>query len=102
MLKIFTKQKTGFNGKRTLLVIALVIAATVFFTSMLPADPSTFGAFSLVPAAFLVVYIFATQRILEALILASLVGYIMVSRPSTADGGSWLINTFSNFSYVIT
>jgi len=98
LLKIFTKQKTDFNGKRTLLVIALVIAATVFFTSMLPADPSSFGAFSLVPAAFLVIYIFATQRILEALVLASLVGYIMVSRPSSGAGGSWLINTFSNFS----
>lgn len=96
MFKIFTKEKTEFNGKRTLFIIAAVIAVTVLITCMMPTDTDSFGIFSVFPAIFLVVYIFATQRILEALVLASLIGYIMVSRP--AGDGSWLVNTFSNFS----
>lgn len=96
MFKILTKEKTKFNGKRTLFIIAVVIAVTVLITCMMPAGTDSFGIFSIFPAIFLVVYIFATQRILEALVLASLIGYIMVSRP-TGDG-SWIINTFSNFS----
>ena len=72
--------------------------ATVFLTSMLPSDNAEPGIFSLVPAIFLIIYIFATQRILEALILASLRGFIMVSRPAVQSGESWIANTFSNFS----
>ena len=72
--------------------------ATVFLTSMLPSDNAEPGIFSLVPAIFLIIYIFATQRILEALILASLIGFIMVSRPVVQSGESWIANTFSNFS----
>lgn len=72
--------------------------ATVFLTSMLPSDSAKPGIFSLVPAIFLIIYIFATQRILEALILASLIGFIMVSRPVGQSGESWIANTFSNFS----
>ena len=98
MLKIFSQKNKKFNGKHTLLVIAIVIAVTVLFTTFLPADPSNYGIFSIVPAIFLVVYIFATQRILEALVLASLVGYVMVSKPAAGEGGSWLINVFTNFS----
>ena len=72
--------------------------ATVFLTSMLPSDNAEPGIFSLVPAIFLIIYIFATQRILEALILASLIGFIMVSRPAVQSEESWIANTFSNFS----
>ena len=72
--------------------------ATVFLTSMLPSDNAEPGIFSLVPAIFLIIYIFATQRILEALILSSLIGFIMVSRPAVQSGESWIANTFSNFS----
>ena len=72
--------------------------ATVFLTIMLPSDNAEPGIFSLVPAIFLIIYIFATQRILEALILSSLIGFIMVSRPAVQSGESWIANTFSNFS----
>ena len=65
---------------------------------MLPSDNAEPGIFSLVPAIFLIIYIFATQRILEALILSSLIGFIMVSRPAVQSGESWIANTFSNFS----
>lgn len=98
LTKIFN-EKRSFNGKRTLVIIALVIAAAMALTSFLPADVGEYGAFSLIPALFLIIYIFATQRILEALVLASIVGFVMVSRPETMDGsGNWLTNIFSNFS----
>lgn len=98
MFKIFAREKGAFNGKRTLLIIIVVIAITVLFTYMMPGSLSDFGVFSLAPALFLIIYIFATQRILEALILASLIGFIMVSRPASSGGGSWLVSTFANFS----
>lgn len=99
MYKIFSKEKAIFNGRHTLFIIAIVLLATIIFTNMLPADVSRYGTFSLVPAIFLIIYIFVTKRILEALILSSLIGFIMVSRPETMGSGtSWLSNTFSNFS----
>lgn len=99
MFKIFEREKATFNGKRTLLIICLVLVATFLIIGMLPADVSQYGIWSVYPAIFLVVYIFATKRILEALVLASLVGFVMVSRPVTMGGeGNWIVNTFANFS----
>lgn len=99
MFKILAREKATFNGRRTLFVILVVLLLTVIFTGMLPADASKYGAFSLVPAIFLIIYIFATKRILEALILSSLIGFVMVSRPETmGNDNSWLSNAFSNFS----
>lgn len=98
MFKMLAQEKASFNGRRTLVVIAIVFILTAVFTALLPADVSQYGAFSLVPAIFLIVYIFATKRILEALILSSLMGFVMVSRPETAGSGTWLGNTFANFS----
>ena len=96
---MLAKEKAAFNSRRTLLIIIFVLLLTVVFTSLLPSDVSQYGAFSLVPAIFLIIYIFATKRILEALILSSLIGFIMVSRPETIGSGeSWLSNTFSNLS----
>ena len=103
MLKMFAQEKATFNGKRTLLIICLVLLGTFAITSMLPTDVSDYGIWSIYPAIFLVIYIFATKRILEALVLASLVGFVMVSRPSTMGGeGNWIVNTFSNFSEGLT
>ena len=99
MFKKYTAEEHAFNGKRTLFVVLAVILAAVLLTSMLPADPAAYGIFSVAPAIFLIVYIFVTQRILEALILASLIGFIMVSRPETmGNDASWLSNSFRNFS----
>lgn len=39
-----------------------------------------FGILTLLPAAFLITYIFWTKRIMEALILASLMGFVMVHK----------------------
>ena len=82
----------------TLLIVVIVMAAAFGLTLLLPADVDDFGAASLIPAVFLIVYIFATQRIIEALTLASLIGFIMVSRPGAGEEGSWVGNIFTNFS----
>lgn len=70
----------------------------MLLTTFLPKDVSRYGMFSLFPAIFLIIYIFATKRIIEALVLSSVVGFVMVSRPITIGGDSWLINIFNNFS----
>ena len=99
MFKRFSAEEQSLQGKKTLLVIMIVLVATVLLTDTLPADPSDYGFFSVMPAIFLIVYIFATRRILEALVLASLFGFIMVSRPETmGNDASWMANTFENFS----
>lgn len=67
-------------------------------TMILPEEVDDYGPASLIPAVFLIVYIFATQRIIEALTLASLIGFIMVSRPGAGEDGSWFGNIFTNFS----
>jgi Na+/H+ antiporter NhaC len=82
----------------TLLIVIVVMAAAFGLTLLLPADVNDYGAASLIPAVFLIVYIFATQRIIEALTLASLIGFIMVSRPGAGEEGSWVGNIFTNFS----
>lgn len=66
--------------RRALLVACIVVAAAAGLSRFLPEDPKAFGLFTLVPSAFLIVYIFWTKRILEALILASLMGFLMVHR----------------------
>ena len=99
MFEHFSNEKASIGGKKTLLVVAAVLAVTMIFTAFLPEDIGEYGVFSLVPAIFLIIYIFATKRIIEALVLASIIGFVMVSRPCTMDGeGSWLTNVFANFS----
>lgn len=99
MKKKYGSRELVAEGRKTLVIIAAALLLTVILTKTLPADPSSYGFFSVMPAVFLIVYIFATRRILEALILASLLGFIMVSRPETVgNDGSWLANTFTNFS----
>jgi len=67
-------------------ITALAVAVFSYVIALLIPDysgQSSYGIFSVIPAVFLVLYIFFTKRIFEALILASLMGYIMLS-PSTA------------------
>lgn len=98
MTEVLTFPFKKENGKRILFTIIILLGATMVLTSFLPHDVSKYGMFSLFPAIFLVIYIFATKRIIEALVLSSIVGFVMVSRPSTMGTGSWLINIFNNFS----
>lgn len=90
------------GGRASLITVLCIMVVAVVFSYFLPADPVDYGAASLAPAIFLVVYIFMTKRILEALILASLVGFIMVSRPDTMSGlgscSEWFLSTVTSFS----
>ena len=98
MFNPFKDTKKDFNGKRTLIGIICVLAVTFLVTYFLPPEVENFGVFSIAPAVFLIAYIFITQRIVESLTLASLIGIIMVSRPVTVGEGTWLGNIFTDFS----
>ena len=68
------------SSLRTLLVIVITVALSFLLKLIMPdftGQPS-FGIYSLIPAVFLILYIFFTKRIFEALILASIIGYITV------------------------
>jgi len=94
----FKDTRSNYNSRRTLIGIICVLAATFAVTYFLPPEVENYGIFSVAPAVFLIVYIFITQRIVESLVLASLMGVIMVSRPVTVGEGSWLGNIFTDFS----
>jgi Na+/H+ antiporter NhaC len=92
MLKQLRAEANEFNGKRSLLIVLIIIATSLLLTTFLPDDPASFGPAALIPAVFLIIYIFATKRILEALTLSSIIGFIMVSQGDTlgAFSGSLL------------
>ena len=90
------------SPRRSMIGVILVILGAVLVTLIMPTEVENFGAFSLIPAIFLIAYIFITKRIVEALILASLIGIIMVSRPETVGEGNWITNTLFNFSESLT
>ena len=98
MFNPFKDTRGNYNGRRSLAGIIAVLAVTFAVTCFLPPEIENYGAWSIAPAVFLIVYIFITQRIIESLVLASLIGVIMVSRPATVGEGTWLGNTFTDFS----
>ena len=98
MFNPFKDTRGNYNGRRTLIGIAITIAVTILVTHFLPPEVENYGIWSVAPAVFLIAYIFVTQRIVESLVLASLIGVIMVSRPVTVGEGTWIGNTFTDFS----
>ena len=89
--KLKNEVKT-FNPLRSLIIVVLVIAAaylvalTLVPAENLEAEGGTLGLWSCVPAVFLVVYIFATKRVLEGLILGSVVGLIFAAPSANVIG----------------
>ncbi|MGI6767202.1 MAG: Na+/H+ antiporter NhaC family protein [Lentihominibacter sp.] len=78
------------SGRRSFFVALLIIIITYVLTyTVFPEDPAELGVLTLVPSLFLMVYIFVTQRILEALTLVSIMGFIMVDR--TAEDNVLLV-----------
>ncbi|HPR24528.1 MAG TPA: hypothetical protein PLM92_05000, partial [Bacillota bacterium] len=69
MTKALKKEAAGFNPVRSLIAVLIVIGVAYLISLIMPNDPEKFGAWSLVPALFLIVYIFITKRILESLVL---------------------------------
>lgn len=80
-----------FNARRSLLVFLIVIAVTMLIKQFLPEDPADLGFLCTLPAVFLIVYIFATKRIIEALLLSTFVGWIFCAAP-----GENVLGTFSD------
>ena len=80
MVKQLQAEAATFNARRSLIAVLVIIAISLLMTSFIPEDPAEFGALATIPALFLIVYIFITKRILEALTLASIMGFFMVSR----------------------
>lgn len=82
----------NFNPIRTLIIIALVIVAsyvvayTLVPTERLEVEDGNLGIWACVPAIFLVIYIFTTKRVLEGLVLGSVVGLIFAAPTSNVVG----------------
>lgn len=70
-----------WSSRKTIIAAVLVVACSFLMACLIPESmrgSSSYGIFSVIPAVFLIAYIFFTKRIFEALILASLMGYIMI------------------------
>src|SRR6056297_2798939 len=78
-----TTLKNQVDPRKMFIGIALVVLATTLLTRVLPDNPDQLGVIKLVPALFLILYIFWTKRILEALVLASVMGFVFVHK------GAW-------------
>lgn len=66
------------------IITAMAVVAFSYLLALIIPDysgQSSYGIISVIPAVFLVIYIFITKRVFEALILASLMGYIL-TRPA--------------------
>lgn len=63
--------------KKLLINYGVLIALFVLIGFLVPDNVEEFGILTLIPAAFLLIYIFYTKRILESLVLGALLGYIM-------------------------
>ncbi len=65
------------KAKKNLFFYAALIIAFIIVGILVPDDPADFGIISALPAAFLIIFIFKTKRIIEALALATLLTTIM-------------------------
>lgn len=59
---------------RTYAMILIIFIAVAF---IMPSEADDFGILTLIPAVFLLIYIFYTKRILESLAFGAILGYIM-------------------------
>ena len=55
MTKALKKEVAGFSPLRSLIAVLIVIGAAYLLSFMLPNDPEKFGAWSLLPALFLII-----------------------------------------------
>ncbi len=80
MFTFLRAEKDGFNARRSLFAVLVIMGLSFLISMFIPEGSEDLGPISLLPAIFLIVYIFITKRILEALTLASVMGFIMVAR----------------------
>jgi len=86
-IKALKTEIQEFNPRRSLICAAFVFAGAWLLSLAIPPGTESLGAWSLIPAFFLIVYIFITKRILEALTLASVVGFLMTARQFAEGSG---------------
>ncbi|MBQ6401400.1 MAG: sodium:proton antiporter [Firmicutes bacterium] len=79
--EIITKEIETFNARKSLAGVLIIIIATFILNFFLPKDPADFGFLCTIPALLMIVYIFVTKRIIEALTMGAVVGFIMCSQP---------------------
>lgn len=79
--EVIAREIESFNGRRSLLAAAIIIAAAFVLNFFLPEDPAKFGVLCTIPALLMILYIFITKRIIEALTIGAVVGFIMVGAP---------------------
>lgn len=70
-----SKQKKEL--KKLFIDYGVIFLIFILVGFLVPENTEDFGVLTLIPAAFLLIYIFYTKRILESLVLGSLLGYIM-------------------------
>ena len=63
--------------KRHMITYAIILASFAVIGFLVPENTDGLGIISIIPAAFLLIFIFKTKRIIEALALASLLTTIM-------------------------
>ncbi|MDR1796225.1 MAG: hypothetical protein LBR44_02090 [Clostridiales Family XIII bacterium] len=101
-VKKLQEEVRSFNARRTLLAVVLVVLASFVLATVIPEDTfnaeAGFGGFSVIPAVFLIVYIFITKRILEALALACIMGFLMIAPQTGPLNTPNLVDTLNNFS----
>ena len=88
--EIIANELATFNARKSLAVAAIIIIAAFIMNFFLPDDPAKFGVLCTIPALLMIVYIFVTKRIIEALTMGAVVGFIMCSSP-----GDNVLATFS-------
>ncbi len=93
MTQTLKNEVKNFEPLRAVITAAAIILVTFLLTFVMPDDPADFGPWSLIPAIFLIVYIFLTKRILESLVLSCVMGLIMLN-------GS--LNVIGDFSTILT
>ena len=88
--EIIANELATFNARKSLAIAAIIIIAAFIMNFFLPEDPAKFGVLCTIPALLMIVYIFVTKRIIEALTMGAVVGFIMCSSP-----GDNVLATFS-------
>lgn len=91
----------GSDSLRTVITAVAVIVFSIVLSHLMPdySSSESFGIFSVIPAVFLIVYIFITKRIFEALILSSFMGYIFLSpKTSVTEFSNSLLNVMMSDS----
>ena len=88
--EIIKNEIVTFNARKSLLAAAIIIIAAFILNFFLPEDPADFGFLCTIPALLMIIYIFVTKRIIEALTIGAVVGFIMCSSP-----GDNVLATFS-------